>query len=106
MVPIESMITKSEWADFAADAVPGDSIVYYHGWTPSGLWGVFEDVGAAADAGDFLLTQKVVGVFQSRKGEVRIFEYRAERISSRAWRTIDNLRNGPNIFSAFRGGSA
>jgi hypothetical protein len=100
------MITESEWVDFAANALPGDLIVYYRGRTPSGSSEVFRIVGAAADAGDFSLTQKIVVNLSIPGGEGRIFEYRAERISAHAWTATDNLRRGPDLFSAFCGGSA
>ena len=107
----EFILTESKWADFAATAAPGDSIVYYRGLTPdwprTGPWEVFREVEARADDGDFSLTQRVVGGFPVKPVKpvkLRTFEYRAEKISPRAWRAIDNLKEGPDIFSVFQKG--
>jgi hypothetical protein len=108
----EFILTESKWSDFAATAAPGDSIVYYRGLTPdwprTGPWEVFKEVESRADDGEFSLTQKVVGGFPVKpvkpvkKVKLRTFEYRAEKISPRAWVAIDNLKDGPDIFSVFK----
>jgi hypothetical protein len=102
----EFILTESAWSDFAATAAPGDSIVYYRGLTPdwphTGPWEVFKEVQSRANDGEFSLTQKVVGGFPIKKVKRKTFEYRAERISPRAWRAIDNLKEGPDIFSVFQ----
>jgi hypothetical protein len=105
----EFILTESAWSDFAATASPGDSIVYYRGLTPdwprTGPWEVFREVQSRADDGEFSLTQKVVGGFPIKKVKpvkLRTFEYRAEKISPRAWVAVDNLKDGPDIFSVFQ----
>ena len=99
----EFILTESAWSDFAATASSGASIVYYRGLTPDwDRWEVFREVGARADDGDFSLTQKVVGGFPIKPVKIRTFEYRAEKISPRAWRAIDNLKDGLDIFSVFQ----